>query len=111
MYRRRIVFQKIGIQVHGKGQFQLSLRVIRRKPASFTAAHSVIVGQILKEARAIRTEARLPRLDPMKLTYLFSLLAVGLVGCSSTRTTLVQVPPRMVLDRNKTIGIVRFDVE
>src|SRR5262249_4560539 len=48
--------------------------------------------------------------NPMKTFYLISLLAVGLVGCSSTRTTLVQVPPRMMLDRNQTIGIVPFDV-
>jgi TolB-like protein len=47
----------------------------------------------------------------MKSAYLLSLLAVGLVACSSTRTTLVQVPPRMALDRNQTLGIVRFDVE
>ena len=47
----------------------------------------------------------------MKSAYLFAFLAVGLVGCSSTHTTLVQVPPRMLLDRNQTIGIVRFDVE
>src|SRR5262245_29031494 len=47
----------------------------------------------------------------MKSAYLFSLLALGLVGCSSTRTQMVQVPPRMLLDRNQTIGIVRFDVE
>jgi hypothetical protein len=47
----------------------------------------------------------------MKSAYLICLLAVGLVGCSSTRTTMVQVPPRMVLDRTQTIGIVRFDVE
>ena len=46
----------------------------------------------------------------MKSGYLFSLLFVGLVGCSSTRTQMVQVPPRMLLDRNQTIGIVRFDV-
>ena len=47
----------------------------------------------------------------MKPTYLISLFAFVLVGCSSTSTTLVKVPPRMLLDRNQTIGIVRFDVE
>jgi hypothetical protein len=46
----------------------------------------------------------------MKSAYLFGLLAVGLVGCSSTSTTLVKVPPRMLLDRSQTIGIVRFDM-
>src|SRR5262245_45144026 len=54
---------------------------------------------------------RLPIVNPMKSAYLFSLLAVGLVGCSSTRTIKVEVPPRMLLDRNQTIGIVRFDVQ
>ena len=49
--------------------------------------------------------------QPVKSTYLLGLLTVGLVGCSSTHTTVVQVPPRMVLDHNQTIGIVRFDVE
>ena len=36
-------------------------------------------------------------------------LALVLASCSST--VLVQVPPRMVLDRAQTIGIVRFDVQ
>jgi hypothetical protein len=47
----------------------------------------------------------------MKSAYLISLFAVALAGCSSTSTTIVKVPPRMLLDRNQTIGIVRFDVE
>ena len=47
----------------------------------------------------------------MKSAYLFCLLAAVLVGCSSTSNTMVKVPPRMMLDPNKTIGIVRFDVE
>ena len=37
------------------------------------------------------------------------LLALALASCSST--VLVQVPPRMILDRTQTIGIVRFDVQ
>ena len=36
-------------------------------------------------------------------------LAVGLAACSST--VMVKVPPRMILDRNQTVGIVRFKVE
>jgi hypothetical protein len=47
----------------------------------------------------------------MKSAYLISLLAACLVGCSSTSTTMVKVPPRMILDHNQTIGIVRFNVE
>lgn len=31
--------------------------------------------------------------------------------CSCASTVLVEVPPRMVLDREQTIGIVRFDVQ
>ena len=47
----------------------------------------------------------------MKTAFLISVLAIGLVGCSSTSTVTVKVPPRMTLDRNQTIGIVRFDVQ
>lgn len=36
------------------------------------------------------------------------LLAVAVSSCSST--VLVQIPPRVVLDREQTIGIVSFDV-
>ena len=46
----------------------------------------------------------------MKSPCLIALLSVGLAGCSSP-TVLVKIPPRMPLDRNQTIGIVRFDVE
>jgi hypothetical protein len=46
----------------------------------------------------------------MKSACLISLLAVGVVGCASTRTVIVDVPPRMLLDRNQTIGIVGFDI-
>ena len=45
----------------------------------------------------------------MKSACLILLVAIGVVGCSST--VLVKVPPRMTLDPNKTIGIVRFEVE
>src|SRR5215471_12214711 len=47
----------------------------------------------------------------MKSAYLISLFAFVLVGSFSTSTTVVKVPPPMLLDRNQTIGIVRFDVE
>jgi len=52
---------------------------------------------------------RLPIDNQMKTACLILLLAFGLVGCSST--VLVKVPPRMTLDPNQTIGIVRFEVE
>ena len=45
----------------------------------------------------------------MKPVCIVIVLAAALAGCSST--VLVKVPPRMPLDRNQTIGIVRFDVE
>jgi hypothetical protein len=45
----------------------------------------------------------------MKPSCLIVVLAAALTGCSST--VVVKVPPRMTLDRNQTIGIVRFDVE
>src|SRR5215510_6219460 len=56
-----------------------------------------------------RGRTRLPTANPMKTACLSALLATALTGCSST--VLVKVPPRMVLDRNQTIGIVRFDVD
>src|SRR5215510_504624 len=56
-----------------------------------------------------RGRTRLPTANPMKTACLSALLATALVGCSST--VLVKIPPRMILDRNQTIGIVRFDVE
>jgi len=52
---------------------------------------------------------RLPGSNQMKSACFILLLALGLVGCSST--VLVKVPPRMMLDPNQTIGIVRFEVE
>src|SRR5215469_10286258 len=64
-----------------------------------------------ERASAQKAEAFLPGVNSMKSSYLVCLLAVGVVGCSSTSTTMVKVPPRMTLDPNKTIGIVRFDVE
>jgi hypothetical protein len=45
----------------------------------------------------------------MKLACVLGLFAVGMAGCSST--TMVKVPPRVLLDQNQTVGIVRFDVE
>jgi len=50
------------------------------------------------------------RIMRMKSAHLISLLVLGAVGCSSTRTVVVKVPPRMVLDHSQAIGIVRFDV-
>src|SRR6185436_19948503 len=77
---------------------------------AFTGLWWSMVFETNKHRPRLGTEV-LTGINPMKSAYLICLLAVGLVGCSSTRTTMVQVPPRMVLDRTQTIGIVRFDVE
>jgi hypothetical protein len=45
----------------------------------------------------------------IKLKKSFIVATIGLAACSSTM--MVKVPPRMMLDRNQTVGIIAFDVE